>query len=958
MTSINDVVINKNILLEKVLPEPTRWHPRVIDLVDHSCRVKLVLPFEDAQSGVATVLFQDCNTNVLLSPCRSYSAKTDYFTIPRGCHHAIVLYNNATYLKMDSINLQSHYNIVADMSSEPLHAADSVSTKWLYTHTNNCFTSEVAASRTITFQQRRNSTGNLQGAVLDDMNYELPGATIVVKGTTIGVVTDVNGRFILDIPEDPSTLIVSFIGYVTQEIEVRPGTDISIVMQADIQQLQEVVVIGYGEQSKRELTGSVSMMLSGKVAGVSVSHTTMDQDTEPETNRIAEQTREAEQKLYQELLALTTIRSDFSDVGFWEPRLWTDRQGKCTFTVTFPDDLTRWDAIVYGMNRRLQTGTVRRSIKSYKPLMAEFHAPQFLTIGDSANFVGKVLNYTSDKMIEGTTQWSGPAAKSNIVTFDSYHNETLAVTATSSDTITTRYSFTRNDGYLDGEERKVPVIEQGTIRANGTLSMLKNGDQLLFKSKNGEVANVEIFDNQLDLYAGEVQWLIHYRYDCNEQLASKLIGLLNYKLLMRYEGKPFKHDKDVNRIIERLLRNQNSEFLWSWWDVSSNTSNWMSAHILRALKAAKDGGYVVNLDLANVARKARYKFEFLKDVSLNDVQLIHALATWNTDLDYAGWVRILDDEVRHYDSVAREDKWRYRYGRYSTLNEKLMLLEVRQLQHLHFVPDSLLHYKKETILNEVYFADDLRSRNWYSGELSSNAIAYRIVSRDSILKPLTVPMQMYFLSLRKNATWNTYEASNVLMSILPDVITQGSTKRAAAKVSLAGKVNADVQRFPFKIELREGEELQINKVTGLPLYCMQYTQKRVTTAQAGTDAFKISTTFDQKTLKAGSPAILKCTVELTRDADLEHVMIEIPIPGGCSYGDKRQFDNPIEAHREHFKDRTVIFCQKMTAGTYVFQVQLLPRFTGSYHVNPAQVSLMYFPVINANTDMEKVKIAE
>jgi uncharacterized protein YfaS (alpha-2-macroglobulin family) len=87
-------------------------------------------------------------------------------------------------------------------------------------------------------------------------------------------------------------------------------------------------------------------------------------------------------------------------------------------------------------------------------------------------------------------------------------------------------------------------------------------------------------------------------------------------------------------------------------------------------------------------------------------------------------------------------------------------------------------------------------------------------------------------------------------------------------------------------------------------------------------------------------------------------MIEIPIPGGCSYGEKRQFDNAIETHREYFKDRTVIFCENMTAGTYVFQVPLLPRFTGKYHVNPAQVSLMYFPVINANNDMERVEVGE
>jgi alpha-2-macroglobulin len=139
---------------------------------------------------------------------------------------------------------------------------------------------------------------------------------------------------------------------------------------------------------------------------------------------------------------------------------------------------------------------------------------------------------------------------------------------------------------------------------------------------------------------------------------------------------------------------------------------------------------------------------------------------------------------------------------------------------------------------------------------------------------------------------------------------------------------------------------------------MQYKEELVTRAQAGTDAFKIKTALSERKLKAGKPAILKVTVEIKRDASLEHVMIEIPIPGGCSYADKRQSGNVIETHREYFKEKTVVFCENMRAGTYVFQVQLLPRFTGKYHVNPAQISLMYFPVINANTDMVKVGIVE
>lgn len=962
ITSVNDIVINEKLLLEQKQDDFPRWQPRVIDLVDHACRLKVMLPPEEAESGVASVLFQNAKTGVVVSPCRTVTTRADYFSLPRGLHHIIVLYNNGAFLKMDSIHLRSYSNAVADMAAQTLFAADSLSRSWLSNVVGICFGRVTMPSRTLNLTMPRHRIGNVQGYVFDDVNMPLPGVAVVVKGTTIGTVTDINGRFFIDVPQDPSELVFSFIGFATKEIEVRPGSELSILLEEDVQQLQEVVVVGYGVQTAHQLAGSVvirgAASLSGRVAGVAISKQEGEEDIEDRHRPLQEPGRAAEQALYEELLTLQTLRSKFSDVGFWEPKLFTDRHGKSIFTVTFPDDITRWDAVVYGMNRHLQTGTARKSIKSYKPLMAELHVPQFLTAGDSADFLGKVLNYTSDTTIRGTTRWTGQGTRESELTLAGYHTEKHRVIATSPDTITTGYAFTRNDGYFDGEERKVPVVQQGTLRANGALSMLKNGDELHLQPKKGELVKMEILDNPLEVYTNDVRYLLRYKYDCNEQLASKLIGFLNYKLITQYEGKPFKYDNDVNKIIQRLLKNQNNEFLWSWWDVSPYTSYWMSAHILRALKAAKDAGYVVNLDVENVVRKANYKYEFLNNLSVSDVDIIHALAMWDAKIDYAKYVRMLDRQIQLSDSLARVYATRHSYRRHSFLNEKLLILEVRQLQHLPFVQDSLLRYRKQTILNETHFSDGRPARYWHSGDLSSNAIAYRIIKRDSTLSHLDTSMLMYFLSLRRKGSWNTYEASNVLISILPDLVAQGSRAKSPASISLTGKVNGQVTEFPYVTELMDGDELHVRKDTGLPLYFMQYIEERVTLAQAGTDGFTIKTTFSEKELKAGKPVILKATIEVKRDAKLEHVMIEIPIPGGCSYGEKRRFDNAVESHREYYKDRTVIFCENMTAGTYVFQVPLLPRFTGKYHVNPAQVSLMYFPVINANNDMERVEIGE
>lgn len=87
-----------------------------------------------------------------------------------------------------------------------------------------------------------------------------------------------------------------------------------------------------------------------------------------------------------------------------------------------------------------------------------------------------------------------------------------------------------------------------------------------------------------------------------------------------------------------------------------------------------------------------------------------------------------------------------------------------------------------------------------------------------------------------------------------------------------------------------------------------------------------------------------------------YVMLEVPIPAGCSYASKPAYFS--EVHREYFKEKTVIFSDNLPVGTYQFSIPLLPRYTGRYTMNPAKVELMYFPVVNANDDGRRVWITE
>ncbi|WKN33911.1 TonB-dependent receptor [Porifericola rhodea] len=100
---------------------------------------------------------------------------------------------------------------------------------------------------------------NISGTVTDaDDGSGLPGVNILAKGTTIGTITDVDGNYNLSVPDETTTLVFSSVGYETVEEEINGRTTIDMALMPDIQSLSEVVVVGYGEQKKVTVTGSVA----------------------------------------------------------------------------------------------------------------------------------------------------------------------------------------------------------------------------------------------------------------------------------------------------------------------------------------------------------------------------------------------------------------------------------------------------------------------------------------------------------------------------------------------------------------------------------------------------------------------------------------------------------------------------------------------------------------------------
>jgi hypothetical protein len=96
----------------------------------------------------------------------------------------------------------------------------------------------------------------------------LPGVNVVVKGTTNGTVTDAEGNYKISVPSSGGSLVFSFIGLSTSEVEIGDRTTVDVSLSLDVQQLSEVVVTGYGTQDRKTLTSSITSVSAKDIAGV------------------------------------------------------------------------------------------------------------------------------------------------------------------------------------------------------------------------------------------------------------------------------------------------------------------------------------------------------------------------------------------------------------------------------------------------------------------------------------------------------------------------------------------------------------------------------------------------------------------------------------------------------------------------------------------------------------------
>lgn len=632
-------------------------------------------------------------------------------------------------------------------------------------------------------------------------------------------------------------------------------------------------------------------------------------------------------------MSQNSIRDNFSDYAFWKPQLLTDENGEVEFSATFPDDITKWDVNVIGIAPNRLSGFEQTAIKSYKAVMSQLAIPRFLVEGDSVNVIGKTTNYTSDTL-NITTNF---VLNDSPIWFKKHKLlepiiDTMFLTATRQDSMKIKYFLETETGYVDGEERKIPINRKGTEIANGHFFVLDKKEQEIEIKTDTMQANFTIsaVTNELDIFLYESQRVQSYKHYCNEQLASKLYAFLAEKTIKEFQGEKFKKERQVKRIIRKLEKNANSDGLWGWWK-KSETSYWITMHVVNALLKAEEAGYKISVGFENVGSELMWQYP-----KLSQYAQLYVLET----------LQKLNNQQVNYE--AELDK--FDYSKFSVTGYFRSVL-IRQNAGIETSLDSVMDYKKESLYGNIYFSAGIRDYFVYSNDVLMTLYGYKILKNQGNNDEKLAKIRNYLLEQRQLCWRNTYEIAMIIETVLPDFMDKKTTFESAELLVN----NKKVVEFPFELEIDDVEKIKFKKSGDAPVYLAVYEQQWITKPNKNSKYFDIKTSFSQgDTLRAGEKVELK--VDLLVKKRAEYVMVEIPIPAGCSYKNKEE--SYYAAHTEFYKDKVIMYFNALEAREYQFTINLQPRYTGKYTLNPAKAELMYLPVFYGNNEIREVFINE
>ncbi len=625
-------------------------------------------------------------------------------------------------------------------------------------------------------------------------------------------------------------------------------------------------------------------------------------------------------------------RNQFSDYAYWQPNLRTDAKGEAYFQATFPDNITSWRSYALGMDRRARAGMARTTTQAFRALQAQLSLPRFAIAGDRFEAVGRVRNLREDSATVRTQfVFKGEVLKEKTTHIGQSLVETQSLEVPqNADSLTLAFKM-QGRQTADGEERSIAVLPLGTLERNGQFLLLE-GDtsfSLSFDPARGSVS-VSMRQSALPLLIEDVNYLKNYPYGCNEQTASRLLALLAEREIRTALKQPIPHEKPIRECLKRLGNSQLPDGAWGWWG-GGPTNAWMTAYVVKALFKAEKSGFSARIQVEKGLSWLRQNLAGLSPVEQRHA--LFALRECGVNLDCKPFLV----------SPSKSQ------------TQPLAEMRLRQLCGEKIQRDSLMRWIRPSATGGLQAVGSLYG--WYDCHAQNTLLAYDLAA-DAGWADVTGAIRRHWLESRSaSSRRNTLETAQILLRLLPNVLdTEGSLTESRLEIN-GVEVGAALETA---LQLAPQQPLQIRKTGTAPCYFAAWQEWQNPNPQVVDSLFHLETRLEQggqtvSTLRKGEPAELVLTLNVRKSA--EYLMIEVPIPASCGYGIKTQ-SGGYESHREYFRDRTVIFCERLPFGQQVFRIALEPRFSGNFTLNAARAELMYFPVLFGRNEGKQVVVGE
>lgn len=970
-----------------------------------TCKLNITLGKKQTGEEIIPLLFRYKSEEEATSGIIYYGGTRSFNNLPEGKGTLYLILRDSTvyttdlllhkngqsYLTIDSIASELNQEVSASVFTQLRNQMKLISKRnpYVYSEPDSC--THIEGIRKI-------SESVLSGIITDSTGEPILGATVTIIGSQTGTVSGVNGEFSIQAKAGDKVRI-AYIGFDIQVIDFIPGSFVNISLSELSYNLEESVVTAYGSAKR---TSIIHSELNRAYPGIQINAAPLiivnglpyyGEVTDFEQTSISKTTRlfgseatglfgsmaangviilegtniKLSEKSQTPDIQITeneanSIRKNFKDDAFWQPRLKTNKMGIAEFEITYPDDITSWDAYFIAVGNRKQTDKKRIAIKSFKSLTAQLSLPRFTIAGDSIDAIGHITNYRNDsiKLVRKTTV--DGIVDSTSLRLKSSFTEAIPFSTNDKDSVVVSYVIESENGYKDGEERSLPVLRKGLVKHHGEFRILNDSIPYTF-IPDPDLGTVSFYaaSTPLNYIIRQINEVDNYPFYCNEQIASKIKVLIARKRIAHALNDKFSDNVKIKSLIRKLENNQNQDGLWGWWNKSA-TQQWISEQIIEALAEAEKEGYVSSFRKNKITKALENQItRTLHNLLLNHIDYNSAIKNrLINQLIYLKQLKPDADLSKVYNEVSN-------LKNLSTSNK----LKTYYAQSI-FEPesdicvDSIMNLSKKTILGSTYWNESVDNqierghfRNPGNIETENTLLAYRLLKIENADPLMLESVRNYFFENTSNGNWsNTYVSSRIIECILPDLLKCNKENK-----SNSIRVNeTKVSDFPFSCTFTPNEKISINNDCATPLF-VSFSQKEIVT-NPGTESdkgFSIETRLNGNTdslcfLSMNQSLELKAIVKCKEAGS--YIQIEIPVPAGCEFEKSKSRLSEYEIHREYYKDKVVIFCNSLPKGEHIFNVALSPRFSGRYTINPAKAELMYHPVFFGNNKIKTLNILE